>query len=186
MPRITKVYTRTGDSGTTALGSGARVPKTAPRIAAYGTLDELNSFIGAVLTIGVTRELQAALGRVQNELFHAGAQLCTETDATPRPGPRLAQTHVDALEHLMDHLQESLTPLQNFVLPGGAPAAAHLHVARAVCRRAERDILALAATEYVAPELLRYVNRLSDALFVMARYANHVTGVAEPVWDSRA
>lgn len=187
MPRITKVYTRTGDDGTTALGTGARVRKDDPRICAYGTVDELNAQLGVILAQPLPEPLSVALHRIQNELFHAGADLCVpEADKAQRPGPRIAAAHVAALEALMDQLSAQLTPLQNFVLPGGTLAAAQLHVARTICRRAERETLALAAAEPVNPDLIRYLNRLSDALFVLARAANHAAGAPEPVWDSRA
>lgn len=187
MPRITNVYTRTGDDGLTGLGSGARVPKTTLRIEAYGTVDELNAQLGVVLTADPTAELVEPLRRIQNELFHAGAELCIpEADRASCPGPRIEERHVTWLEELMDRLGGPLPPLTNFVLPGGTPAAAHLHVARTVCRRAERRVLALAAQEPVGPALVKYLNRLSDALFVLARHDNHARGRAEPVWDSRA
>ncbi len=187
MPRITKVYTRTGDDGTTGLGSGTRVAKTDARIVAYGTVDELNSHVGVVLALPVADKIREPLRRIQNELFHIGADLCVpESEKGQWPMPRVEGRHVDALEQLMDALSEELEPLKNFVLPGGTPAAAALHVARTVCRRAERDVLALAARESVAPDTVHYLNRLSDALFVMARYDNKVAGVPEPTWDSRA
>lgn len=187
MPRITKVYTRMGDEGQTMLGSGARVPKTALRIAAYGTVDELNAQLGVVLSAGPVAALVEPLRRMQNELFHAGAELCLpETPGTPRQGPAIAEAHVAALEQLMDRLSERLPPLANFVLPGGTAAASALHVARTVCRRAEREVLLLAEKESVGAALRKYLNRLSDALFVMSRYENIVAGQAEPLWDSRA
>jgi cob(I)alamin adenosyltransferase len=188
VPRITRVYTRTGDDGTTGLGTGARVPKTSPRIQAYGTVDELNAALGVVLAApGVVADLVEPLRTIQNELFHAGAELCVpEADRARYPGPRIEERHVQALEALMDRLSESLEPLANFVLPGGHAVAAQLHVARVVCRRAERDVLALAAIEPVGPALVRYLNRLSDTLFVMSRYQNRIAGVPEPIWDSRA
>ncbi len=185
MPRITKVYTRTGDDGTTGLGDGSRVPKTHARIRAYGTVDELNAALGVVLAGNVPTEIAEPLRRIQNELFHAGAELCLPPGSN-RPGPRIEPRHTEALEELLDDVTARLPPLANFVLPGGCPAAAHLHAARTVCRRAERDILALAAHETVDAELLRYFNRLSDALFVLSRYANHLAGAPEPLWDSRA
>jgi cob(I)alamin adenosyltransferase len=187
MPRITKVYTRTGDAGDTALGSGARVPKHDPRIVAFGAVDELNAHVGLALNAAPCAELVAPLRRIQNELFHLGADLCIpEPDKLSSPGPRIEPRHTLALEQLMDQLSESLQPLTNFVLPGGTPAASQLHVARTVCRRAEREAVALAAREPLNPEAVRYLNRLSDALFVMSRYDNRRAGVAEPVWDSRA
>jgi len=187
MPRITKVYTRTGDDGTTGLGTGQRVPKNALRISAYGTVDELNAQLGVVLTVHPCAELVEPLRRIQNELFHLGAELCVpEAEKAQRPGPRIEARHVRALEQLIDHLNGQLPPLQNFVLPGGTPAAAHLHVARTVCRRAEREVVALASHEAVGAHVLPYLNRLSDALFVMARYDNRQAGVDEPIWDSHA
>src|SRR5262249_35937685 len=150
MPRITRVYTRTGDDGTTALGGGQRVPKDALRIAAYGTVDELNSVVGVALASGLDAELEGFLRGVQNELFHLGSDLAIlEEDKARMPVPRIESRHVDALEALMDRLTERLGPLDNFILPGGAVGAAHLHVARCVCRRAERILVALAREERV-------------------------------------
>jgi cob(I)alamin adenosyltransferase len=187
MPRLTRIYTRTGDDGTTALGAGQRTPKTAPRIEAYGTVDELNAQIGAVLAAGPVEALREPLRRMQNDLFHAGADLCIpDQDKPAAPGPRIEPRHVQALEQLIDRLNADLPPLENFVLPGGSPAATHLHVARTVCRRAEREVLRLRESEPVSDDLVRYLNRLSDALFVMARFENHARGVAEPTWNSRA
>ncbi len=186
MPRITKVYTRTGDDGTTALGTGKRVPKTSLRIQAYGTVDELNAHLGVALAAGITPELNEPLRRIQNELFHVGAELCVpEADQSRRPGPRIEARHVDALEQHIDRLGGQLPPLENFVLPGGHPAAAQLHVARTVCRRAEREVVALAEQEEVSAQIVAYLNRLSDALFVLSRYQNQAAGVDEPLWDSR-
>lgn len=187
MPRLTKIYTRTGDDGTTALGGGARVAKDALRVEAYGTVDELNSAIGCALASGLEPGIAAALRRIQNELFHLGADLCVlEEEKTSLPVPRIEARHVEALEELMDSLHERLGPLANFILPGGAPGAAHLHLARTICRRAERLLVALARGERVNPETIRYVNRLSDALFVMAREENRWRGIEDPIWDSRA
>lgn len=187
MPRITSVYTRTGDDGTTGLGNGGRVRKTSLRIAAFGAVDEVNSHIGAALAAAPPPRCAETLRGIQNELFHLGADLCVpEADKRERPGPVIEQRHIDALEALMDRLSESLQPLSNFLLPGGTAAAALLHVARAVCRRAERDVLALADVEAVNPLTFRYLNRLSDALFVMARHENQAAGVSDPLWNSRA
>jgi cob(I)alamin adenosyltransferase len=187
MPRITKVYTRTGDDGRTGLGGGQRVPKDSARIEAYGTVDELNSSIGAAIALGVVAELAEKLRAIQNELFHLGSDLCIlEEDKARMPVPRIEDRHVTALEEAMDALTEKLTPLENFVLPGGAPGAAALHVARTVCRRAERRVIALSRAEPVGPHTIVYLNRLSDALFVMARYENAKRGVPDVLWDSRA
>jgi cob(I)alamin adenosyltransferase len=187
MPRITKVYTKTGDDGTTGLGSGRRVPKDSPRIEAYGTVDELNSYIGVALTAGVHEPVASALATIQNELFHLGSDLCIpEEDKKRLPAPKIEERHVLALEKLMDALSEELAPLENFILPGGSPSGATLHVARTVCRRAERRVLTLSRKERIGPYALTYLNRLSDALFVMARYENKKSGVADPLWNSRA
>lgn len=187
MPRITKVYTRTGDGGSTALGGGQRRPKHDLRIATYGTVDELSSAIGLARAAGLEERLEAALARVQNELFHLGSDLCVlEEDKVRMPVPTIEPRHIEALEALMDTLSAEIPPLANFVLPGGCEGAARLHVARTVCRRAERELCALADREVVNPNTIAYVNRLSDALFVMARAENHTRGVPEPIWDSRA
>ena len=187
MPRITKVYTRTGDDGSTGLGGGQRVPKDSLRIEAYGTVDELNSQIGVVQSIGVNETLAEALLGIQNDLFHLGSDLCIlEQDKAKRPAPKIEERHVVALEKLMDRLSEELAPLENFILPGGCPGAAMLHVARTVCRRAERLVVALSREEPVGAFTVRYLNRLSDALFVMARHENKRRGVADVLWNSRA
>ena len=187
MPRITRVYTRTCDDGTTGLGGGQRVAKDSPRIEAYGTVDELSSQIGVALAAGLDSLLAAELLRVQNELFNLGSDLCIlEEDKARMPVPVVEERHVAALERLMDELSEQLPPLENFILPGGSPGAAHLHVARTVCRRAERLLVALAREEAIGPWTVRYLNRLSDALFVMARYENLRRGVPDLLWDSRA
>ena len=187
MPRITRVYTRTGDDGTTALGGGQRLPKDAPRIAAYGTVDELNAQIGVALAAGLDPRLIEVLVPIQNELFHLGSDLCIlEEDKERMPVPSIGARHVEALERRMDEMSEDLAPLENFILPGGSPGAAHLHVARTVCRRAEREVVTLAAAEPVGPYTQPYLNRLSDALFVLARCENQRKGVPETTWDSRA
>ncbi|HKF44169.1 MAG TPA: cob(I)yrinic acid a,c-diamide adenosyltransferase [Thermoanaerobaculia bacterium] len=187
MPRITKVYTRTGDDGTTGLGSGGRVAKDSPRIEAYGTVDELNSAIGLALAMGLNEAIAPALSSIQNDLFHLGSDLCVpEEEKAERPVPRIEERHVEALENLMDRLSEELSPLENFVLPGGAPGAAQLHVARTVCRRAERVVIALSRREKVGPHTIEYLNRLSDALFVMARHENKRRGSPDVLWNSRA
>ena len=187
MPRITRVYTRTGDDGTTGLGGGQRVGKDSPRIEAYGTVDELNGILGVVLAGGVNDAIAAPLAEIQNDLFHLGSDLCIlEEDKTRRAAPRIEERHVVALEKLMDRLSAELSPLENFVLPGGAPGAAQLHVARTVCRRAERLLVALSRSEAVGEWTIRYLNRLSDALFVMARHENRRRGVADVLWNSRA
>jgi len=187
MPRITRVYTRTGDDGTTGLGGGQRVPKDSARIEAYGTVDELSSAIGAALALGLVEKIAAPLLWVQNDLFNVGSDLCIlEEDKAAMPVPGVEQRHVDALEALMDELSQELAPLANFILPGGTPGAAQLHVARTVCRRAERLVIHLGRQEAVGAWVVRYLNRLSDALFVMARYENLKRGASDVLWDSRA
>lgn len=186
MPRITRVYTRTGDDGTTGLGIRVRVRKDCVRVEAYGAVDELNSSVGVAVAAGVSAPVGGCLSRVQQELFHLGSDLCVPPDKDAPPVPRIEKRHVDGLERTIDKLQEELEPLANFVLPGGCPAAAALHLARAICRRAERRLVTLADAEAVGAPALTYVNRLSDALFVMARYENMVQGEGDVLWDSRA
>ncbi len=181
------MYTRTGDDGTTSLGGGQRVPKEALRIEAYGTVDELNSCVGVAIALGLDARLNEALATVQNELFHLGSDLCIlEEDKAKFAVPKIEERHVVALEELMDSLSESLAPLENFVLPGGTAGAAQLHVARCVCRRAERHATALSRIEPVGSFVVKYLNRLSDALFVMARYENFAKGKTDVLWNSRA
>lgn len=187
MPRLTRIYTRAGDDGSTGLGFGGRVAKDALRVECYGTVDELNSCLGAARAAAMPVELEPDLARIQNELFHLGSDLCVpEAEKERHPVPRIEERHVAALEALIDRWNESLPPLENFVLPGGAPAAAALHVARTVCRRAERLLVALARQEAVGPATLPYLNRLSDALFVLARAANRLDGRPDVLWDSHA
>jgi cob(I)alamin adenosyltransferase len=187
VPRLTRIYTRTGDDGTTALGGGQRLPKDALRIECYGTVDEANSVLGAVRAAGPDPRLDAMLGRIQNELFHLGSDLCVlEQDKAKMPVPQIEPRHVEALERDIDALQADLQPLTNFVLPGGSLAAAELHVARTVCRRAERLLTTLARKETVGPCTVPYLNRLSDLLFVMARWENKAKGRPDVTWDSRA
>jgi cob(I)alamin adenosyltransferase len=187
MPRITKVYTRTGDDGTTGLGTGRRVPKESPRIEAYGTVDEVGAHLGLARCSGLVSELEEPVRRIQNDLFHLGSDLCVpEDDEASFPVPRIEDRHVSWLEELMDRLSAELEPLANFILAGGHPAAAHRHVARTVCRRAERITVALAREETVGPAVVRFLNRLSDALFVMARYQNLKSGHEDITWDSHA
>lgn len=187
MPKITKVYTRTGDGGTTGLGGGQRVPKDSLRVTAYGTVDELASQLGVALAHGLCDRLVAPLTRTQNDLFHLGSDLCIlEEDKERLKVPRIEARHIEFLEEEMDALSAELPPLRNFILPGGSPGAAHLHVARTVCRRAERDVIALSRDEAVGAFVIPYLNRLSDVLFVMARYENLQRGVDDVTWDSYA
>ena len=186
MPRLTKIYTRNGDEGETSLGGGQRVPKNSARVTAYGAVDELNSTIGLAAAQNLAPRLLAILPVVQNELFHLGADLAfREEDKQARQLPQIEARHVSQLEAWIDELNEVVGSLENFILPGGSPGAAQLHVARAVCRRAERDVLTLARAEPIGRQVLAYLNRLSDLLFVMARYENRQRAVPESLWNSR-
>ena len=185
MPRLTKIYTRTGDEGMTSLGSRTRVPKESLRVAAYGTVDELNSVLGVALAHGLVARLAETLPVIQNELFHLGSDLCfLEEDKETYQIPQMEARHVSRLEELIDEFTAVTGSLENFILPGGSLGAAQLHVARTVCRRAERLVVALSRQEAVGEFVIPYLNRLSDALFVMARYENKQRGVPEPLWDS--
>jgi cob(I)alamin adenosyltransferase len=171
----------------TALGNRQRVRKNALRVEAYGDVDELNSVLGVALAGGLSPRLGDALMPIQNELFHLGADLAFPiNDESGFEVPRIEERHIQNLEALIDSLTDAVGPAENFVMPGGSSGAAHLHVARAICRRAERRVVALDEQEAVGKELLRYLNRLSDALFAMARYENQEKGTAETLWDSRA
>lgn len=186
MVKLTKIYTRGGDRGETSLGDGSRVPKHNLRVAAYGTVDEANSAIGwaRLSSAALPPEFDQALGRIQNDLFDLGADLCTpRPDAElPDQALRIVQPQIDRLEREIDGWNASLAPLQSFVLPGGSSLAAGLHVARTIVRRAEREITQLAQAEDVNPLAVAYINRLSDHLFVLARYANHVDGQGDVLW----
>jgi cob(I)alamin adenosyltransferase len=176
---LTKIYTRLGDGGETHLGDMSRVPKTHPRIEAYGTIDELNSLIGVALTLeGVPDRYATWLRRVQNDLFDLGADVSVP-EGGERERLRVAPEQTEWLEQACDEVNATLEPLKSFVLPGGTPLAAHLHVARTVCRRTERR--ALDVGDDLNPEVVRYLNRLSDLLFILARGANQ--SAPEPLWD---
>lgn len=184
--RITKVYTKTGDAGETGLGGGQRVPKDHPRIEAYGTVDELNSTIGVALEHVKDPEVAGWLTLVQHHLFDLGGDLCIldEDKARFRMAPFPAE-RVAWLEQVLDKVSEELPPLKEFVLPGGDLAAGHLHVARCVCRRAERLCVTLAHHEPVSPTVVPYLNRLSDALFQLARLVNKRTGRGDVLWNKQ-
>jgi cob(I)alamin adenosyltransferase len=187
MVKLTRIYTRGGDKGKTSLGTGKRVAKHDGRVAAYGTVDEANAVIGiARLHTHGDAETDAMLARIQNDLFDLGADLCTPEDPDMDPemakaALRIVDAQVERLEREIDRMNESLSPLNSFILPGGAPAAAQLHLARTVVRRAEREMTALAETEPVNPAAIRYANRLSDHLFVLARALND-GGRADVLW----
>jgi len=178
--RLTRIYTRGGDGGETSLGDGSRVSKLDCRIGAFGTVDELNSALGVVLAGEVPAGLQEPLTLIQNELFDVGADLSVPWGVTDRL--RVEQPMIDRLEQLCDAFNADLPELRSFVLPGGSEAAARLHVARTVCRRAERDVLLGAAEVELNPLVLSYLNRLSDLLFILARFANAAAGLDEPLW----
>jgi cob(I)alamin adenosyltransferase len=183
MVRLTKIYTRTGDAGDTHLGDMSRVRKTSPRVGAYGDVDELNSVIGLALVTSLPAEYVRWLGQIQNDLFDLGADLCVPEGGDPeRSRLRVTSPQVAALEGWCDEVNEGLSDLTSFILPGGSPAAAALHHARTVCRRAERSVIVLADAEHVNPDAVRYLNRLSDLLFLLARGANKAAGVDDVLW----
>jgi len=185
MVTLNRIYTKTGDKGETALGDGTRVPKDSLRIAAYGTVDETNAAIG-LARLHTKGPLDDMLARIQNDLFDLGADLCVpEDDARGKERLRIADTQVERLEREIDHMNEKLVPLSSFVLPGGTHAAAFLHQARVVARRAERLIVELSRSEAINPAAMRYVNRLSDHLFVASRYANDL-GERDVLWTPGA
>ena len=183
MVKLDKIYTRTGDKGQTRLATGEQVDKWHPRVAAYGGVDEVNAALG-VAALHAGDDMLEAIRRIQNDLFDLGADL-----ATPERGRvlewtplRIVEAQVRRLEDEIDAMNADIPPLDSFILPGGSLGAAQLHVARTVCRRAERDVTTLARAEGVGPQVLKYLNRLSDALFVMARYENLQQNVPEPLW----
>ena len=186
MVRINRVYTRAGDDGTTALAGGRRVPKDSLRIEAYGTVDELNSAVGIAVAAGLEAPLAEPFAVIQQVLFNLGAELATPRDPDDEPtGPRAEGRHVEQLESWIDGWNDDLEPLTSFVLPGGDPAAAHLHLARTICRRAERLAVALGREEHVGEFVTPYLNRLSDLLFVASRLQNQLSGHGDVLWDSR-
>lgn len=184
--RLTRLYTRTGDGGSTRLADGTEVPKDSARVVAYGAVDELNSALGVALAGPLDERLAGEIVRIQNELFDLGGDLATPREAELEfEVPRLTVERIGRLEGLIDDFTAATGPLENFVLPGGAPGAATLQLARTVCRRAERNAVTL-AREADTGVAVAYLNRLSDLLFAMARYENHVRGVAEPLWEPGA
>jgi len=181
MVKLTKIYTRGGDGGTTSLGDGARLPKHHDRVAAYGTVDEANAVIG-LARLHTDGDADRMLADIQNDLFDLGADLCTPATSKRSDGAlRVSDAQVDRLEQEIDALNAELSPLTSFVLPGGSPASAHLHLARTIVRRAERMITELMVTETVNDAALRYVNRLSDHLFVLGRHLNE-RGDGDVLW----
>ncbi|HVJ41441.1 MAG TPA: cob(I)yrinic acid a,c-diamide adenosyltransferase [Dongiaceae bacterium] len=182
MVQLTRIYTKGGDKGSTSLGNGKRVPKHDLRVAAYGAVDETNATVGLVrLHTGGIAQVDAMLGRIQNDLFDLGADLCTPEDPADYPPLRIISAQVERLEQEIDALNAELAPLNSFVLPGGTAAAAYLHLARTISRRAEREITALAETGPVNPQAIKYINRLSDHLFVLSRHVND-RGAGDVLW----
>ena len=175
--RLSKIYTRTGDDGSTGLGDGTRVGKDSARVTAYGTVDEANSSIGVVLATQVPDDIRVLLTRVQHQLFDLGGELCIPGHAA------ITGQDVDALEQQLDHFNENLPPLKDFILPAGGEAAARCHLARTIVRRAERETVTLARHDAVRPEAIRYLNRLSDMLFVLARVLARADGQGEVLWN---
>ncbi|MEK9968785.1 MAG: cob(I)yrinic acid a,c-diamide adenosyltransferase [Ferrovibrio sp.] len=185
MVKLDRIYTRGGDKGMTSLGNGERVPKHDLRVEAFGAVDEANAAIGLARLHTAGSDLDAMLSRIQNDLFDLGADLCTpeqeDDDPRRRPALRVAQVQVDRLEAEIDAMNARLSPLTSFILPGGSAAAAHLHLARTIVRRAERLVTALQDAERINPAALSYINRLSDHLFVAGRHANQ-DGAADVLW----
>lgn len=188
---ITRVYTRKGDTGETSLAGGQRVPKDSLRIAAYGSVDELNAFVGlARATVNSMQDELPAIGelgpillRVQHELFNLGSILATLSEDVHRNQARITRAEIGQLEVEIDRMNDDLSPLRSFVLPGGSRLNAELHICRTVCRRAERECVALARAENIPTEAVRYLNRLSDAFFVWSRWASHVSAAPETLWE---
>jgi cob(I)alamin adenosyltransferase len=185
MVTLNRIYTKTGDKGQTALGDGTRLPKHALRIATYGTVDEANAAVGLV-RLHTSGDDDAMLARIQNDLFDLGADLCVPEGGRRSEGAlRIVETQVERLEHEIDAMNAELAPLNSFVLPGGTPAAAYLHLARTIVRRAERLMVELSEQEAVGASAIKYINRLSDHLFVMARYVND-RGAKDVLWKPGA
>ena len=175
--RLSKIYTRTGDDGSTGLGDGSRTGKDALRVEAFGTVDEANSAIGVLLAVELPGDVRQLLTRIQHQLFDLGGELCIPGHAA------VFDADVDALEARLDHYNDDLPPLKDFILPGGGEAAARCHIARTVVRRAERDAVTLSRHDAVRPQAIRYLNRLSDLLFVLARVLARSSGHGEVLWD---
>ena len=186
-----KVYTKTGDKGETGLYGGTRISKASARVESYGNIDELNAFIGVAKSHIADDEVIQQLKKIQFDLFTVGSEAATPVDklylanGKPRLPLVINEAEIEELEHWIDAFEEKLEPLQYFILPGGGVAATHLHVARTVCRRAERSLVFLNESEEVRPELIKYLNRLSDYLFVLARYVSKITGESEEYWIPR-
>jgi cob(I)alamin adenosyltransferase len=180
--RLTRIYTKAGDGGDTHLGDMSRVRKTSLRVVGFGDVDELNAVVGLVRLGDLDGEIDAALAQIQNDLFDLGGDLCVPIAPDEAGRLRIRPDQVTRLEQWCDRWNDALAPLTSFILPGGSPASAHLHHARTVCRRAERAVIALSDQETVNPEAVRYLNRLSDLLFILARVANVAVGAPDVLW----
>jgi cob(I)alamin adenosyltransferase len=178
-----KIYTKTGDNGDTSLFGGHRIPKSSLRIDAYGTVDELNAQLGVIRALKPPAEVESILEQLQSQLFLLGADLATPLSSTPSKIQRIQQDHVLNLEKNIDKLDVQLKPLQSFIIPGGQPIAAQVHIARTVCRRAERLLDALGRREDIGKFPLIYLNRFADLLFVLARYINYLSGIEDTIWN---
>ncbi len=179
-----KIYTRGGDKGETGLFGGERVPKNSPRIEAYGTIDELNSYIGLTITESKSEEVKELLNTIQNQLFTVGSDLATPLNEKTEKYdiPRVPEEYFENAEKQIDRFEEELEPLKNFILPGGSRAAAMLNICRTICRRAERRVVALNNSEKVGENIIIFLNRLSDLFFVLARYENMISGIPDTIW----
>jgi cob(I)alamin adenosyltransferase len=182
MARLTKIVTRTGDDGTTGLAGGGRISKDSARIWAIGTVDELSSAIGLARALRADPDVDVRLREIQNDLFNLGAELATPADKFKKGMPQIEKSHVAGLEELVQELSKELGPLKEFILPGGSPTGAQLHVARTICRRAERFCVRMRKEEKIGELVVPYLNRLSDALFMLARWSNQKSGVKETYW----
>jgi cob(I)alamin adenosyltransferase len=182
MARLTKIVTRTGDDGTTGLAGGGRVSKDSARIWAVGTVDELSSAIGLARALRADPDLDVRLREIQNDLFNLGAELATPADKFQKGMPGIEPSHVAGLEELVEELTKELGPLKEFILPAGSPTGAQLHVARTICRRAERFCVRMRKDEKIGEFVIPYLNRLSDALFMLARWSNQKASVKETYW----
>jgi cob(I)alamin adenosyltransferase len=178
-----KIYTKTGDSGDTSLFGGRRVPKSSSRIEAYGTVDELNAHLGSISALKPDIKVDEILDQIQNHLFALGADLATPIEISSPKIQRIKSDDIQKIEAIIDQLDAQLEPLDTFIFPGGSPASAQLHIARTICRRAERLVDALGRKEDIGKFLLIYLNRLADLLFVLARYVNNISGTKEKKWN---
>jgi cob(I)alamin adenosyltransferase len=184
-PKYYKIYTKKGDKGETSLIGGSRVEKSDLRIEAYGTLDELNSFIGLIRDFSVDQEQKDTIGKIQSHVFIAESIYAADSETSLKTLPKLTEQDIELLEHEIDHMNEHLPELKNFIIPGGHPVVSYCHIARTVCRRAERLLVKLHLNDPHHELVNKYINRLSDYLFVLARFVGHELGVGEQIWKTR-